>query len=171
MFLNPNDILDQMGLTNEMKAADFGSGSGGWAISLAKKLKDGSVLAIDLQEEPLSVLMSEAKHQGIGNIKPLVADLEKPVTGLLAGSCDFVLICNVLFQVDDKSSVLSEAFRALKSGGTMLIVEWKLETPLGPKDSRLSVSEVEELALSAGFTLQKDLPAGLYHFALLFKKL
>ena len=42
-FLNPEQVLKQLDLKEEMTAADFGSGSGGWAIPLAKILKEGKI--------------------------------------------------------------------------------------------------------------------------------
>jgi len=65
VFVNPIQILDQIGLKSTMIAADFGSGSGGWAIPLAQKLEDGQVFAVDIQEEPLSALEGRVKLQGI----------------------------------------------------------------------------------------------------------
>mgnify|MGYP001611054209 FL=1 len=52
-FLNPTEILRQLELKKDMVACDFGSGSGGWAIPLAKILEEGRVYAIDILEEPL----------------------------------------------------------------------------------------------------------------------
>ncbi|PIP24588.1 MAG: hypothetical protein COX33_01180, partial [Candidatus Nealsonbacteria bacterium CG23_combo_of_CG06-09_8_20_14_all_36_125] len=50
-FLNPSEVLKQLNLKKNMVAADFGSGSGGWAFPLAKKLEEGKVYAIDILEE------------------------------------------------------------------------------------------------------------------------
>ena len=47
-FLNPQEVLNHLELEGDMVAADFGSGSGGWAIPLAKRLKFGKVYAIDI---------------------------------------------------------------------------------------------------------------------------
>ncbi|GAH20696.1 unnamed protein product, partial [marine sediment metagenome] len=40
-FLNPSEVLKQLKLKKDMIAADFGCGSGGWALPLAKKLEEG----------------------------------------------------------------------------------------------------------------------------------
>jgi ubiquinone/menaquinone biosynthesis C-methylase UbiE len=58
-FLNPEKILEKLNLNKKIVAADFGCGSGGWTIPLAKKVK--WVFAIDIQEEPLSALRSRMK--------------------------------------------------------------------------------------------------------------
>ena len=46
-------------------AADFGSGSGGWVIPLAKILTKGKVWAIDVQDEMLSALKGRADAEKI----------------------------------------------------------------------------------------------------------
>ena len=66
-FLNPKLILDKLKLRKDMIAADFGSGSGGWAIPLARTLEDGFVYAIDILEEPTSVLKGKISRERISN--------------------------------------------------------------------------------------------------------
>ena len=154
-----------------MTAADFGSGAGGWTIPLAKKLEEGRVFAIDIQEEPLSALESRAKIQGISNIKKIVANVEERILGLAGFSCDLVLITDLLFQVDDKKGVFEEAKRVLKPAGRILVVEWAPEASLGPAgDNRVSQKEVKEIAQKLGFLLEKEFKAGDYHYGLVFKK-
>ena len=60
-FLNPSEVLESLELRKDMIAADFGCGSGGWVIPLAKKLEEGKVFAIDILEEPLSALRAKIK--------------------------------------------------------------------------------------------------------------
>jgi cyclopropane fatty-acyl-phospholipid synthase-like methyltransferase len=61
-FLKIQEILDEVDLSANTVVADFGCGSGGWVIPLAKLLVDGRVFAIDVLEEPLSALKSRAKQ-------------------------------------------------------------------------------------------------------------
>jgi len=169
-FVNPIQILNQIGLRANMTAADFGSGAGGWTIPLAKKLEEGRVFAIDIQEEPLSALESRAKIQGISNIKKIVANVEERILGLAGFSCDLVLITDLLFQVDDKKGVFEEAKRVLKPGGRILVVEWTPKASLGPEDGRVSQEEVKGIAQKLGLLLEKEFKAGDYHYGLVFRK-
>jgi len=168
-FLNPNEILKQLKLKKNMIAADFGSGAGGWAIPLAKKLEEGKVYAIDILEEPLSALKSRAALEKIFNIETIKSDVEK-TSKLFRNSCDLVLMTNLLFEIEDKKKVLEEGKRVLKEGGKFLVVDWKKDASLGPKEGRVSEKEVEELAKELGLKLEKKFTAGLYHWGLILLK-
>lgn len=152
-----------------MTAADFGCGSGGWVIPLAKSLEDGHVFAVDILEEPLSALRSKAKLEKLSNIDAIKADVEKG-TSLLADSCDLVLMTNLLFQAENKSGILAEGRRVLKNEGRILLVDWKPESPLGPKAGRVLIEEVKNLANNVNLKLEQEFSAGNYHYALVFKK-
>ena len=169
-FVNPTQLLEQIGLRPNMMAADFGSGSGGWAIPLARKLEEGQVFAVDIQEEPLSALEGKAKLQGLSNIRRIVADIEEKIPQLKDLFFDLVLMTDLLFQIDDKEAAFMEAKRVLRIGGRILVVEWLSGASLGPEDGAVSPEEIKEIAKNLGFHLEKEFKAGDYHFAITFTK-
>jgi len=133
-FINPRKILnDQLVLESTMTAADLGCGSGEWTIPLAELLENGKVYAIDLLEEPLSVVRGKARDKKLKNIELVKSDIEKVIPRLLANSMDLVLLTNLLFQVQDRKAVFIEANRILKIGGRVLIVEWNENATIGPE--------------------------------------
>jgi len=151
-----------------MIAADFGCGSGGWAIPLAKKLEGGKVYAIDILEEPLSALRAKIKLEKIFNIEVIKSDIEK-TSRILSESCHLVLMTNLLFEVSDIKKVLEEGKRILRKGGEILIVDWKEESSLGP-EKKISAEEVKKIAEEIGLKLEKEFEAGIYHWGLIFQK-
>jgi len=167
-FINPLEILKQINLREDMVAADFGSGSGGWVIPLAKQLEDGRVYAIDILEEPLSALRAKAKLNKILNIKTLLADVEKKVD-LLDESCDLILMTNLLFQIEDKKKVLKEAERVLSPAGILFIVDWKENPPIEIKET-VSFEDIKKIGEKTGLTFEKEFDAGKYHKAMVFTK-
>ncbi len=192
-FLRPEEVLKQLNLKEDIIAADFGSGSGGWALPLAKILKEGEVYAIDILEEPLSALKSRAEILGIVNIKTIRSDLEtKKGSKIKDNHLDLVLMTNLLFEIEDKREVLTEGKRVLKKGGKILVVDWKKDSSLGPKEGRVSASEVEKIAEEIGLKLEKpstraklgagpvphrnkvsgagEFEASAYHWGLILKK-
>lgn len=155
-----------------MMAADFGSGSGGWAIPLAKKLKMGRVYAVDIQPEALEALKSKAEMAKVFNIKTVKADLEESAgSSIQTGLLDLVLATNLFFQAKNKKAILVEAKRVLKTNGQLLVVDWQPETSLGPVEGRVSAQEIQTLAESLGFKLEKQIEAGPYHWALLLREI
>ncbi len=167
-FLNPQKILGFLEIEANYTAADFGSGSGGWVVPLAKILTRGKVYAVDILEEPLSALKSKLKIEKLSNVETVKANVEKN-SRLLSGSCDLVLMTNLLFEIDDKARVFEEARRVMRPGAQLLIVDWKKDAPLSPAAS-VSPDEIREKAEQAGFALEKELEAGFYHWGLIFKK-
>lgn len=169
-FLSPDQVLKELKLKEDMTAADFGCGSGGWVLPLAKKLKEGKIYALDILEEPLSALRAKAKLEKISNIETIRADVEKG-TPLTSNSVDLVLATNLFFETEDDPGVLKEIKRVLKEGGQVLVVDWKKDAPLfGPRGKRISAEEMKKLAEEIGFKLKKEFEASLYHWGLIFIK-
>ncbi|MBU4298446.1 class I SAM-dependent methyltransferase [Patescibacteria group bacterium] len=167
-FLNPSEVLKQIKLKQDMVAADFGCGSGGWVIPLSRHLAKGRVYAIDILEEPLSALRAKLKAEKISNIEIIRADVESG-SKLQDNSCDLVLMTNLLFQVEDIKKVLEEGKRVLKGEGKILAVDWKKGAPFGPK-GKILPEKVKEIAKEIGLELEREFEAGAYHWGLVFEK-
>lgn len=168
-FLNPQQILKSIPLKEGMVACDFGSGSGGWTIPLARELKNGIVYAIDILDEAVSALNGKASSQKVFNIKAVIGNVENKVD-FKDEYFDLVLITNLLFQVDNKQFVLEEAKRVLKPKGMVLIVDWKNNAPVASKESMVSSEEITVIAERVGFRKEKEIPAGYFHWSLLLRK-
>ena len=169
-FLNPESVLKKLNLRSDIRAADFGSGSGGWVIPLAKKLENGKVFAIDILEEPLSALKSKLKSANIDNVETIQSNVEKlDGSNMFPESCDLVLITNLLFQVKDKEIVLKEAKRVLNNKGKILIVDWKENAALGPKET-ISIEETIKIAKKLSLKVEKEFEAGPCHWGLILIK-
>jgi len=168
-FLNPSEVLKQLKLKKGMVAADFGCGAGGWAIPLAKKLEEGKIYAIDILEEPLSALRAKIKLEKIFNIETIKSDVEK-TSRLISESCDLVLMTNLLFECEDKKSVLEEGKRVLKKGGKILIVDWQKDNPLTKEIEKVDFEKIKKIAKEIGLKLEKEFEAGAYHYGLVFSK-
>jgi ubiquinone/menaquinone biosynthesis C-methylase UbiE len=171
-FLNPEEVLDQLELRPDMVVAEFGCGSGGFTIPLAKRVEEGLVYSLDIQKAPLSALKSRALLENITNIRAICSDLEKPKgSTLVESSVDLVFIPNMLFQTKDKSAIISEAKRILKNKGELVIIDWLPKAAQGPEKGRVSPDKIKEVAEKLGFKLEKEFEAGKYHFGLILEKL
>lgn len=167
-FLNPENIINEMGITEGMKIADFGSGSGHFTVIMAQKVgEDGRVAAIDVQPNTLEALREKSKANGLENIDFIHADLEVlEGTGIPDGSIDLVLISDTLFQSNKKPEMLKEAKRILKADGKVIIIDWKKGTGgFGPPDDLRTEEEVmKSLTSEEGFVFERNINAGQFHF-------
>ena len=177
MFVSPAKIIEDLGVGPSMTVADFGCGSGHYSIEAAKKVgKSGKVFAIDIQQDMLGFVRTRAKTEDLTNIETIWTDLETPdSTRLASGTVDLVFISNILFQAEDKNKIIQEAFRILKSGGRVSIIEWDIESQIDklgpPMDSRISKDTAKSLLESAGFVFKKEFNPGDHHYGFVFRKL
>ena len=155
-----------------MIAVEFGCGSADFAQVLAKKVHKGRVYALDIDQQKLSALKSKSALHKLNNIVTVACDLEaENGSTLKAGSCDMVVIPNLLFQVENKRGIMFEANRILKSSGQCLVIDWLKENPLHKKEHLLAPDQVKRIAAESTLSLKKEFAAGDYHYGLLFQKI
>lgn len=173
-FLSPKDILKQINVAPGSTVADFGCGSGFFSLAFAEAVGEtGKINSFDILPSALESVESKAKLQGLNNIFTQRANLEKNGGSKLSdNSMDWVVVKDMLFQNKNKDIILGEAYRVLKAGGKMLLVEWNDEDmPIGPeRDIRISEQELKRLAESQGFKMEKELDSGGFHFGAVFQK-
>jgi len=171
-FLNPEEILKQIDIRNNMHIADFGCGNGYFSIPMAKIADQGLVYAFDIIKDSLEVVNSKAKLDDISNIETVHCNLENLNGSKLNDeSVDLVLLRNILFQSQKKSEIIKETKRVLKNGNRLVVVEWIKDSSLAPKDGWLiSKEEVQQLIKMEGFDLEKELEMDKHHYGLVFRK-
>lgn len=173
-FVNPSEIVAQVGLKPGQSVADFGSGAGFYSKAAATLVgENGHVFAIDIMPERLAATMSLLTSAGLRNASVIQADLEKPLLEIEVGSCDAVIVSSILHLVENRGAVLHNAFSVLKTGGLLLAVEWKLgslATIAPPPQSRLDEAGMDKLILGKSFRLVRELRTDSDHFARLYTK-
>ncbi|HJL55807.1 MAG: methyltransferase domain-containing protein [Candidatus Pacebacteria bacterium] len=174
MFSDPKNNIMRLGLTDGMLVADFGTGSGHYAIEASRIVgNSGRVYAIDIQQALVKKVKNLALAENRQNIDVLWGDIEQ-IRGTKLGdeSVDAVIIANDLFQVEEKNNVIIEARRILKPKGKVLVVDW-LDSfaGIGPSgDVIVRESEARKLLSENGFEFVQDFDAGEHHYGLIFIK-
>ncbi len=106
---------------------DLGSGPGRDLIAAANVVgPTGRAIGVDFTPEMIERAMRSADEAGLGNVSILEGDLERlPVP---CGSVDVVISNCVINLVSDKRRALVEAFRALRPGGRLAVLDTAFET-------------------------------------------
>jgi len=178
-FINPEKILEQIGIKEGMTIADFGCGHGYFTLPVGKLAgKDGKIFAVDVLTEALEAVRSRAQLEHITNISTCRGNLETAGDSKIKDqTIDIVLLHNVLFQSQQKPAIIKESFRVLKNSGELVLIDWLPvdqiagASSFGPQNGqRILAEEAKKIAQGEGFVFERSLDAGQYHFGLIFKK-
>lgn len=173
-FTNPEKNIVALGVHEGMQVGDLGAGIGAYTIPLAHRVGDkGRVYAVEVQKEFLSNIKAAVLANNLSNVELLWGDIERVGgTKIKEGTLDAVVASNVLFQVEEKLGFVREIRRILKTGGKLLVVDWKESFKgLGPSRDAV-VPQTIALALfeREGFTVHKTFDAGDHHYGLIMFK-
>ena len=97
----PEDIIDEVGIKRGDFVADFGAGSGHFALALSNIVGDtGKIVAIDINQELLLEIKQRAEEEGVKNIYCVKGNLEEPGSSKLKDeTVDFVIIMNLMYLI------------------------------------------------------------------------
>jgi len=143
--------------------ADFGCGAGYFTALFAQAIgPEGRVKAIDIQEEVLNEAKEFVSLSGYKNVDFILADLEERVP-LENNSLDLVFISQVLFQSENPQKILQEAFRVLKTGGFLVVIEPEKSHPLFQELKTFTQEEIESLIVNNGFQIKETSLTDQFH--------
>lgn len=175
MFASPEENILHLSFRPNMRVADFGAGSGAYSFAIARKIgeENGKVFAIDVQQDLLERLKSEADHLGLSNIETIWADIEhNGGTKIADESIDAAVVSNVLFQAESKTGLVEEVKRVLKPGGQVLLIDWVDSfSGMGPHAGAvISADDARLLFTKEGFSVRSTFDAGEHHYGLILQK-
>ena len=138
-------LLRELDLQPGMAVADIGAGTGYYARRIAPLVGSGNsgglVYATDVQPEMMKMLESGAKKAGLTNIKPVLGGLQS--VNLPDSSIDLAILVDVYHELEYPFEVIDSLVRALKPGGRIAFVEYRLEDPRVPIKPLHKMSEVQ----------------------------
>ncbi len=162
--LKPLLLLTEVaGISIGMTCVDLGSGTGVFAFPMARLVgENGIVYAVDNSRDMLDYLASNSPGP---QLKMVEADVS--MTGLAGDIADVCLAAFVLHELPDRSKALHEACRLLKPGGKIVIVEWRMDSRIGPPaDVKISPERARDLLRDAGFEPQYDRNWSINHYVI-----
>jgi ubiquinone/menaquinone biosynthesis C-methylase UbiE len=134
----------------------------------------GQVFAVDINLKLLEQIETRARQQGLRNIQTILATDDS--SRLPSDSVDLVFICDTYHHFEYPRSTLQTIFEALRSGGEMVLVEFKRIPGESPEwvmnHVRAGKETFLEEILDAGFLLirEHDAPFLPRNYILRFRK-
>lgn len=160
----PEETLIKFNVKDDGTLLDIGCGIKYFTIPAARLLKNNKVIGIDIMPEIIE--MAKERAEGISNIE--FKESNEYLFPIKDDSIKYVLISNVIHEVEDKIKYFNEVKRVLKKDGYFLIIDWdKKEMEMGPPvRERISKEEMTELCGEAGFKLKQSIKASPNHYGL-----
>jgi len=146
--LQPNRVMDTLGVKEGSTVADIGAGSGWFTVRAARRVgKSGIVYAVDINRDYLKYIDDRAQREALPNIKTVLGKEDDPL--LPAKSIDAVLLLKTYHEVAQPIRLLKRTREAMRSGSLLGIIDRNGKGD----DHGLNKEVVIEEAGRAGFVL------------------
>lgn len=150
--LDPSVMWVAADVDDPSSIVDIGAGTGLFSVAFARLAPRATVYAADLSETMLSWMSEHLPDDVAGRVLPLKS--EESSVPLSNGVADLVLMIALYHELDDPAASLAEAWRLLRPGGRLLIVDWKREegdVPGPPLAIRVDARDIVAAVAAAGF--------------------
>jgi ubiquinone/menaquinone biosynthesis C-methylase UbiE len=128
---HPAKLIKALKIKEGDVVADIGAGSGYHAFRMAPLVGEkGKILAVDIQPEMLALIRQKMKTTKVSNIEPVLGTIDDPK--LPANSVDMILMVDVYHEFSHPYEMTLAMLKALKPGGRLVFVEFRMEDPKVP---------------------------------------
>lgn len=177
LWPDPGAVLRTVGIEPEMQVVDLCCGDGHFTKPMCHLVHPGKTWALDLDADLLGQTEQACRenpnfHAILGDARELRAWINERV--------DFVFIANTFHGVPDKTTLSRAVHGVLKKSGRFAVINWYrrpreettvLHQPRGPgTELRMEPEDVRQVVEPAGFTLEKVVNVGPYHYGAVFVK-
>lgn len=160
-YVAPEVVVALLAAHDGATLCDFGTGTGTYAIEIARRLPSARVFALDEQPAMLAKLAAKTEATALANLSAIGPE----DAALRAGAFDRIFALNVLHELGDDA--LASFASLLAAGGFALVIDWNadVERPVGPpKDHVYGVAGARARLESLGFAVE-TLAGFPYHHA------
>jgi FkbM family methyltransferase len=118
-------LIERLPLQADSVVADIGAGTGYFSFAVARRVPEGSVLAVDIQPEMLAIIDEKKRANGVTNVQPVQGSITNP--GLPSGTVDLIFIVDAYHEFSHPREMGEAMFTALKPGGKIVLIEYRAE--------------------------------------------
>lgn len=148
---NPDLVIDKLGDLTGKIVADIGSGTGYFTFPISRKAT--KVLAIDIEQRYLDYIEDRKLEFPIEQADVIETRLTvEDEPNLHSDEVDAILMVNVFYYLNDRSTYMSIVNNALKDNGVLVLVDFKPgDLPVGPSSRKVPSEDVVAILKATGF--------------------
>jgi ubiquinone/menaquinone biosynthesis C-methylase UbiE len=132
-------LVRELELSPTDEVADVGAGTGYFTLRLSPLVAEGMVFAVDIDSEMVDTLRGKLARAGVENVMPVMGEIDDP--RLPEASVDLVLLVDAYHEFSHPREMMRGIHRALRPGGRVVLVEFRLEDPDVPVKPLHKMSE------------------------------
>ncbi len=127
----PTKLLAALKLKPGEVIGDVGAGSGYLTFPMARRVgPKGKVLAVDIQPQMLKLIKKRMEKDKVQNVEPVLGTDTDPK--LPENAVDLIIMVDVYHEFSHPWEMTAATVRALKPGGRLVFVEYRMEDPEVP---------------------------------------
>jgi len=150
----PAEVIRALKLSPDAAVADIGSGTGYFAVRLARALPQGRVYGADVEPDMVRFLNERAAKENLRNLSSHLAADDDPK---FPAAVDLALVVDTYHHIPRRSRYFERLRAALKPGGRVAIVDFRLDSPTGPPPgARIAPETVKAEMERAGYRLAEE---------------
>ncbi|MGB3149361.1 MAG: methyltransferase domain-containing protein [Maribacter sp.] len=153
---NTSTLLENMNISKMDAIADIGAGSGYHVFKMATMATQGTIYAVDIQEEMLTAMRNKKSRGDFTNVK-LIKGSEKSAN-LKPNSVDKVLIVDVYHEMNFPYEMMVSIKKAMRPQGKLYLIEYRGEDPDVPIKRLHKMTEAQAVTEmeAVGLILEKN---------------
>ena len=146
----PDEVIRALALPPGAAVADIGY----FATRLARAVPQGRVLGVDLSPDMVRYLKERAKREELANLSSQLGRADDP---RLTQPVDLVILVDTYHHIGSREKYFRRVRDALKAGGRLAIIDFRLDAPMGPpKRDRIAPEQVRRELAAAGFEMAQQ---------------
>lgn len=144
-------VIGALGITEGMRIADLGAGTGVFTFPLAAAVgPGGKIYAVDVDAGLLGIVSEKARAAGGRTIETIVASGTDPK---LPEPVDLIFICDTMHHLPNPAEYVKQFAKLLRPGGRVAIIDFKAgHWPEGHQSFAITPAQVDGWMEAAGFT-------------------
>ena len=154
VWQKPHEVIQALALKSDAVVADIGAGTGYFALRFAHMVPKGRVYGVDTERNMVKHLTDRAQRAGLKNVRAVHAAPDDP---RLPEKADLIIFVDVYHHVEDRTRYFSKLRQSLRPGGRVAIIDFRLDSPVGPPASaRIEPERVKSEIERAGYVLSQS---------------
>jgi ubiquinone/menaquinone biosynthesis C-methylase UbiE len=120
--IQPDRVMDAIGIRPGMVIGEAGAGSGYFTLKLARRVgADGKVYANDIDAVALERLRERCREEKLANVETVLGEIADPL--FPAGSLDLAIMVYALHDFSEPEGFLGRLKASLKPGASVVILD------------------------------------------------